>query len=211
MMTDSRSGASGVRLILVAALLLGVFGSVLASPPSVYAQQAGSITFRLIIEGPVPADDDFALPRSSSECCFNDPVHVFCGAGIGTSAEPCEARTYEITYDQFSVGTEIDYAYQRWPGGNANAAETFYQGAVIVQQQAQVITVTYQYASGGTQPTPASGTGSATGATPAATTVPDTATPLPTNGSPLLQMVMVTMALLIVAGGGWLILVRRCR
>jgi hypothetical protein len=208
-MTDSRSSDSRIAVALAATLLLAILGTVLLSPATVRAQETGSVVFRLTIEGPVPPDDDFALGRTADPCCFNDPVHVFCGAGIGTSAEPCEARTYEIGYE-FPVGTVIDYAYRRWPGGNADAAETFYSGEVTVQAQEQVIAVTYQYGGGGGQQTPASGTGTGTGGTPApqptpAPAVPDTAMP-----RAAVRPIVVLGALLL-AGAPSLVMLRRSR
>lgn len=137
-----------VALVVAGALLGSTAGTVRASE-----EERGTVTFRLVIEGPISEDDAFWLRRASDQCCFIDASVNFCGppAAPPSIVESCDVRIFEIAYvDEFAVGTTITYTYLRVrdadaTGASARDGETLLAGEVVVSAQPQLITLTYQY------------------------------------------------------------------
>lgn len=155
------------RALLVAAILSSISGLARAGE-----EAGGAITFRLILRGDVIDGDAFTL--SVNELA-DPPTIISPGVRCGPGSEaynpqfvPCEPGTFDFVLEastSLPIGTELEYGWARNHGGETDPqADTIYRDTITVTENAQVLTVVYDY--GGS-------------------TLPNTAMPTPADGLPL--------------------------
>ena len=150
---------SGIRAIgpalLAAALLVGFSGVARAG-----GEAGGDITFRLILRGDVIDGDAFTLGVNE---LAEPPTIISPGVRCGPGSEAynpqfvaCEPGTYEVVLQgstSLPTGTELEYAWARNYGGEANPqADIIYRDTITVTENAQVFTVVYDYRGGAQLP-----------------------------------------------------------
>lgn len=171
---------SGIRVVgpamLAATLFVGVAGVAHAG-----GEAGGDITFRLILRGNVTAGDAFTLGIMAIDNKTIISPGVMCGPGVlePRAPLPCEPGTYEFVLvgrDVIPIGTEFEYTWARSPN------EVIYTDTVTVTQNAQVLTVVYEY--------------------PGAS-MPNTAMPAPADGVPFGILAVIGAVLVALAYAPW--------
>ena len=164
------------RLVLVAMVALAALAPA-AAQAGESDQFSAHVTFRLTLEGPVEADDTFAVRvQCRKEICVT-PGHnapTLCGPPHPDGAwELCAAGTYEFEI-HVRPGLTVDYALRRYPNpAPGTDPEEHLEGSWVAVEGEQVISLGYNYSSGA--PAPAAPTPAPT----AEAALPNTALPAP--------------------------------
>lgn len=139
-----RRPAQFALMALVAGALLA---APMASPAAVSAQERERITFRVVLEGPVPETHTFGIGLECSQTCMVDSVYILCSPeDPDWGYVPCAAKTYEFTLDLL-VGTHVRYKLVRWTSPNlaGDLAEYHLPGEFTVGETSQVYTLRFVY------------------------------------------------------------------
>ena len=154
-------------------------------------EEGEPVVFELTLAGDVDSDDSFSIFHqcaTRNECVFIHDLSPLCTSDEQINAaygmEPCEARTYRVTYER-AVGDEITYAIAFWDEEFNGVPEHLLSDSVTVPNGGITLRLRYDYSLGAQLAAPT---------TPQA--LPDTAAPS-SGGGVAIGVLMVVMSLLL--------------